>query len=258
MIDLHVISDLDYYLTEKIDPKEFIIPNVDLVVIAGNLGWVRKTFYFAEELTKLYPDTQFVVNLGVLEIVNQKYEFQMRDGLYARQKYYDKWPKNLHYRFEEPIELEIKGRSLDILCTFGFPHIDETVEDNKVWRNNKWYRFAYHGITHDQNYFKPKMAADVYHGWSPIWSTPELCREDHAKEVEVIQSWLSKKREGSTQLLVSALGPNSKEYLGDIPYTMYQGTRPDYWIAGGDENTESYVLSNPGRGSLARSKVFTV
>ena len=258
MIDLHVIGDVDYYQTEKIDPTEFVIPDVDLVIMTGNFSYVRKTFYFIEELTKRYPHTQFIVNLGILERVMQKYETQMRDGLYTRQKYYEHWPKNLHYRFEEPINLNIKGRNLDILCTLGFPHIDHTVKDDATWRNNKWYRFAYHGITHDQNQFKPKMASDVYHGWSPIWSTPELCRADHDREVEIISTWVAEKKEDSTQILVSALGPNCKEYLGEVPYKMYDTVRPDYWVAGGEGSTETYILSNSGRGSLARSKVFSV
>ena len=258
MIDLHVIGDVDYYITEKFTPSELQLPDVDLVILTGNVGYIKKTFHYAEELAALNPNTQFIVNLGILEVVNQKHENQMRDGLYARQLYHEHWHKNLHYKLEESIKLTIKDRNLDILCTSGFPYIDESVSDGKEWRSNRWYKFAYHGITHDQKYFKPKMAADVYHGWSPIWSTPELCRKDHDREVEVISHWIENKEEDSTQILVSALGPKCKEYLGDTRYRMYDSVKPDYWVTGGGDSTESYILSNPGRGSLARNKVFTI
>jgi hypothetical protein len=258
MSNLHVISDLDYYFTEKFFPDDLVLPDVDLVIVTGNCGVHRKTVHYVEQLCERYPNTQFVMNFGIIEIVNQKYENQLRDGLYARQLYYEHWPKNLHYKFEEPLSLTIKDKNFDILCMFGFPYIDTSVVDDKNWRNTKWYRFAYHGITHDQNMFKPKMASDVYHGWSPIWSTPELCRQDHDREKEIILAWKNARKEDSTQILVSALGPKSKEYLNNIPYTMYDGVNPNFWVTGSSESNEDYILTNAGRGSLHRSKVFVV
>jgi hypothetical protein len=261
MLKIHIISDLWLESNEWNNPDDENIPECDLVIINGNCGDTHRTMILVELLCKKYPEKQFIYNIGLIDAPFQKTKTQIPDGLRARQMYSDLWPKNLHYSYKKPMSLEIKGTVLDIFCLHGCPKVAENVQDNAVWRSTLWYRYYYHGVTHDQTLFKAPQAADVYHGHWPIWSTPELCREEHADELEKIKEWLNTPSDGY-KVLVTAISPVNDPSLKGIEYTMYHDILPDYWFVGGTAiNTKigkSVIYGNPGSGELSRSAVLTM
>lgn len=261
MLKIHVISDLWLDSNDWGNPEDEILPDCDLVIVNGNCGHTQRAMILIEALCKKYPDVQFIYNIGLADTPFQKTKTQIPDGLRARQMYSDLWPKNLHYRYKKPMTLEIKNIKLDIFCLHGYPYMSESVTDDKEWRSTTWYRHCYHGVTHDQSVFKAPQAADVYHGYWPIWSTPALCREEHNTELEAINNWLGDSSDGY-KILVTAISPFNDPNLGNFEYTMYQDIQPDYWIVGGTKIhikiDKCTVHGNPGSGSLVRSIVCPI
>ena len=261
MLKVHLMSDLWLEDNEWADPEDEILPECDLVIVNGNCGVTRRTMLHIETLCKKYPEKQFIYNLGSRDIAHQKSYTQIPDGLTARQLHSDLWPTNLHYRYKKPLTLEINNTVLDIFCLHGYPKIDEKVEDDAAWRSTTWWKHFYHEITHDQTKFKAPNAANVYHGHWPVWSTPELCREDHDIEQATINNWLATPSDGY-KVLITSLSPVNDSTLSNIEYTMYEGIQPDYWfVAGVKIDTvigQCQLHGNPGRGALARNTVFTM
>lgn len=261
MVKVHIISDLWLDSNEWNNPEDENLPECDVVIVNGNCGHTKRAMILIEPLCEKYPEKQFIYNMGLIDAPYQKTKTQVPDGLRARQMYSDLWPKNLHYRYKKPLILEINNTKLDILCLHGYPSIAENVQDDEAWRSTVWYRYFYHGVTHDQTVFKAPQAANVYHGHWPIWSTPELCRQEHDAELELIKSWLNTPSEG-LKVLVTAISPFNDPNLANIEYTMYQGIQPDYWFVGGtkiDTTIDNCLLhGNPGSGSLVRDVVCTM
>lgn len=261
MLKVHIISDLWLEDNEWADPEDEILPECDLVIVNGNCGIAKRTMLHIETLCKKYPEKQFIYNLGGRDIAHQKSYTQIPDGLTGRQIHSDLWPKNLKYSYRKPFNLELKGIKLDVFCLHGYPKVDESVAVDEVWKASLWYRNFYHEITHDQTVFKAPEAANVYHGHWPIWSTPDLCRVDHDKELDIINAWLNQPSDGH-KTLITTLSPFNDLTLPGIKYTMYENIQPDYWFVGGASlNTKigkCSIHGNPGRGSLARSTVFSM
>ena len=259
---LHLISNVNSeWFQEKPNVEDVVLPDADIIILTGNYSnFIRRTMNQVENLAKMYPEKQFVLNLGMKELTAQKNFTEIRDGVTNRQLFYENWPKNLHFKYQKPLKLEVGGKKLDILCLYGFPHVAEA--DEATWKNTEWYQYTFHGITHDQSYFKPKHAADVYHGHFWIWSTPELCREDHKKECEIIKNWIAEKEEDSTQILVTALSPINDPCLEGINYTMYPDLHPDVWVFSGVSanlhNNRTLLHGNPGSGGEARSVTLDI
>jgi hypothetical protein len=250
-----------YY--NSVDPNDEIIPDCDLVFIVGNVGHVRRSMLYAETLCSKYPKTKFVFNMGRTEGVNIKNNNQLVDGLRTRQLLSPLWPKNLHYAHRESLILTINETTIDILCLHGYPHVDASVEDNAVWRSHNWYKFSPHGVTYNQNDFKVSGAADVYHGWFPEITTPELCRRDHDKDAVLVNEWLSNRENGIPKVLVSAFSPITDLCMPGVEYTMYLGANPNYWIFGGTKSNTiaengTVLYGNPGRGLDTRGEILTI
>lgn len=263
MIKLHVISDYYYGFNEFSTTTDEVLPDADLVVIVGNMGLIRRSMFYAETLCKKYPHMQFVINVGRTEDgLHQKNDTELTDGLATRQAISEFWPKNLHYGFQKPIELTINSKKIELLCLHGFPHIIPEIVDESEWKATNWYKYATHGVTFDQTEFKPKDAADVYHGWFSKFSNPERCREDHAKEYEIVKNWLIDKPDDIVKILVTALGPKNDPCLNDIEYVMYPDIKPDVWIASGrkiEDRNDNYILyGNPGRSESARKSILCI
>lgn len=262
MTKLHVISDLHMTYHEHTDDDDFLLPCPDLVILPGNNGQIQRLSIYFEKLCKKYPDAKFILNLGMREFLVQKQFNEIREGLIVRQDFSEFWTKNLYYKHHQPIELIINDQKIEIFCTYGYPHISGTV-DEKLWKSTSWYRFTYHDYTHNQNDFKPKEAADVYHGHFPIWSTPELCRQDHDKEFEIVKQWLANPlSHDSYKILVTACSPKGDPCLSGIPYTMYSGIKPDLWVSAGacgvSQMDGCKLYGNSGSGSIARTNYFII
>lgn len=259
---LHLISNVNSeWFQDKFGEEDYNLPDADVVIFTGNCtNFIRRTMNQVESVAMMYPEKQFIINLGMKELTAQKNFTEIRDGVNNRQMLYENWPKNLHFKYQKPLKLEVNDRKLDILCLYGFPNVGNV--DETVWKNTEWYQYTFHGITHDQSYFKPKAAADVYHGHFWIWSTPELCREDHEKECEIIRNWLAEKEEGSTQILVTALSPMNDPCLEGVEYNMYPDLHPDVWVFSGVSttmpNNRTLLHGNPGTGSDVRSVTLTI
>jgi hypothetical protein len=263
MINIHVISDLYLGFVEFTDAIDETLPNCQIVVIVGNIAQIKRTMLYVETLCKKYPDRQFVLNVGRVEDgLHQKNTTELSDGLTARQEISEFWPKNLHYAFQKPIILNINGKTLSIFCFHGFPHIMEDIIDSTRWKGTAWYKYATHGVTIDENEFKNKNAANIYHGWFPKFSTPERCRQDHYKEQELAKEWLSAADENHIKVLVTALHPKNDPCLSDIDYIMYPDISPDVWIASGvsgeTRTNNTIIYGNPGRSKSARESVLTI
>lgn len=261
MFKAHVISTLDLYDNEWADEIDETLPECDIVFIAGNNGTAKRSMLFAETLCKKYPDVQFVYLNGKRELIRQKVRTQISDGITARKTFSELWPDNLHFSFEKPISITIKDKKLDILCLHGYPLVTDNVS-NEEWKNTSWFKFVNHGLTEDPNYCRPEGISDATRGYFPIWSTPDLCLQDHNYEQEIVNRWLNNKEPDTIQILVTSLSPVDDISLPNIPYTIFPNIKVDYWFAGGsdcDIATESYYLhSNLGRGSVARGKVLTI
>ena len=259
---IHLISDVNSaWFQEKPNHEDYELPDADIVIFTGNYSnFLRRTMDQVENIAKMYPEKLFIVNFGMKELTAQKSFTEIRDGINNRQLFYENWPKNLHFSYQKPLKLEINNKKVDVLCLYGFPHVEEV--DMNVWKSTEWYQYTFHGITHDQSYFKPKQAADVYHGHFWIWSTPELCREDHKKECEIISNWIAEKEEESTQILVTALSPLKDPCLEGVDYTMYPDLHPDVWVFSGVpttiHNNRIVLHGNPGSGTVARSVTLDI
>lgn len=262
MIKVHVISDLRLFYNEFADPIDETIPECDLAILVGNIGYMRRSMLYTETLCKKYPNTHFIYNMGRVEGTNQKNETEMVDGLRTRQLLSSFWPKNLHYAYKEPITLTINDQPIEVLSLHGYPSVAESVENDEIWKSHNWYKYVSHGVTYNQNDFKLPGAANVDHGWFPICSTPALCREDHIKEDALIQDWLSIET-GAVKVLVSALSPSEDPCLPGVEYVMHPNIKPDYWIFGGTKmntvNNNGVVLyGNPGRGANPRGEILEI
>ena len=263
MIKVHVISDFYLPFIEFSTETDVSLPECDLVVIAGNMGQIKRVMVYVESLCRKYPDKQFIFNTGRTEDgLHQKNNTEMSDGLTNRQSLSNFWPKNLHYGFQKPISLTINDQKIEVLCFHGFPYIAEDNIDDSIWKSTQWYKYATHGVTYDQKEFKHKDAADIYHGWFPKFSTVERCREDHDLEYDIVKQWLNNAPSDVTKILVTALFPKNDPCLEGIDYTMYPGINPDVWIASGrtlEDRTNNYVLyGNPGREQSAREAVLMI
>lgn len=262
MIKAHILSDFYLGIIEPTDNVDETLPDCDLVFIAGNLGHIKREMIYVEKMCRKYPNKQFILNIGRTEGTGQKNNTELVDGLTSRQLLSEFWPKNLHYAYQKPIKLTINEQTLDILCLHGYPNFIEKDISEKEWKSSSWWKYASHGVTFDQNEFRPTGTSDVYHGWFPKVSNVERCIESHALENAIVQDWLNNKESGGTKVLVTALNPIEDPCLPKLKYEMYPGANPDIWIAGGKQmtvETNSYRLySNPGRAPSARESVFTI
>ena len=60
---VHIIHDLFYGFNEPTSSEDLTIPDVDLVIMNGNLGWSSKrSWHYAFQVANLYPNIQFVFN----------------------------------------------------------------------------------------------------------------------------------------------------------------------------------------------------
>lgn len=262
MIKAHVISDLYLHDNEWADPIDETMPECDIVFVNGNNGVFRRSVLLAETICKKYPDIQVVYLNGRRELIRQKEKTIVNDGLTARKFYSELWPKNLHFAFEQSIQLTIRETNLDILCLHGYPNILNDDINSELWKSTSWYRYVNHGLTADPNYYRPKGISDASRGDFPIWSTPRLCREAHDREHDIIKKWNDIREEGVVKILATSLSPIDDLSLGGIEYTMYPGISPDHWVVGGHQTdtvfSDYHLHGNPGRGLTARTKTFII
>jgi hypothetical protein len=268
MTKIHVISDLFLGFNEFSTEEEHI-PDVDLVIVNGNIGLLKRSMLYTETLCKKYPDTQFIYNYGQTESAKgpPKYLKELDDGFTIRKNANDGWPKNLHWSKEPQLIKLRNGHELNILCTYGYPHIYEC---SIPWTDTVWHRDHMMNILDDVpldkfsngDWGRPRTSSPVNHGWHPIWATKEWINEQHKKEWDLVRNWEVYGK--GYKILVTHFNPyKDSRYEGQKTGAYNIHLNQGLWIGADTEcNGVKFVggrlYSNPGRGPLARQKVITI
>ena len=256
MTKIHVISDLEYWINELAHPAEGEVPECELVVVNGNIGQFRRSMLYTEGMCKKYPNLTFIYNPGKREAARQKNRYELTTALTTRQRMSELWPKNLKYGFQKPIDLDINGGKYSVLCMFGYPKTTEKVEVS-AWHKTEWYKEVNLGHTQDQSLFKPVDSVDIYHGSYPLWTTPEMCNEEHDKEADIVKEWLANCAD--KKILITHLNPFNDPCMAGVSYQLYPNliSNDVIWISSGLVS-DSNVYSNAGRGESIRNRVLEI
>jgi len=223
---------------------------------------------YAETLCNKYPNIPFVYNLGEKELYwdnIEKFTGETIQGLTIRKRTNTTWPKNLYWDSKESLIITLQnGQEVDVLCTYGFPKI-YSYEGN--WEDTSWHKnYISHTLLNavNPNYYpnKPKDTSNVDHGHLPIWANMDWINEQHQLEEIRVKNW--ELTQTSYKILVTHINPYNdarcdNQTTGPFQIHLNNGL----WIA---SNTviESMkflgakLVSNPGRGLIARSKVVCV
>jgi hypothetical protein len=245
--------------------EEEQLPDVDLVILNGNIGQLKRCMLYAETLCKKYPDIQFVVNLGEVEYHSScpKHMGELEESLNIRRSANLDWPKNLHWSTDSQMVTLRNGIKVDILCLYGYPQIyshsipwEETIW-HKTYTMDILYEFPESGPWH-----KPNETSNVRHGYCPVFATKDWINKQHAKEWIIARNWEVKVT--CLKILVTHINPYKDTRCAGqkvAPYLIH--LHNGIWIGSNTEcNDVSFLggrlYSNPGRGSQARHKVITV
>lgn len=262
MTKIHIISDLFLRYNEK-DPAQEILPDVDLVVINGNIGHLKRSMLYAETLCNKYPDIQFIYNLGESELYDliPKFTGEIEQSLRIRKETNASWPPNLHWP-EVPTIVKCKnGYIFDVFCTYGFPKINSV---SCEWKETRWARFYVKEILDDHDpegkWYKPLETSRVRHGHIPDFATIDWINDKHKKECAKVKSW--ELTPSYHKLLVTHISPYNDVRCNNqntSPYLIHleRGT----WITSnvdlrGVNFLGSRLYGNPGRGD--RQRIITV
>lgn len=263
MIKIHVISDLDLGFNEFANPVDETLPACDLVVFNSNPD--KRNLLYIETLCKKYPEIQFLMN-GAKPLLSMPTQAPgLENQLTARQLISDHWPSNLHVSCSWPISITVNDQKLDVLCLYGTPKFSNPEVDISQSVFCKRHRGSF-GMTEDHSLFRPKNADDVYHGEFPILPTAKLSNYSHDIEEQFAKKWeLTYNETSGKKLLVTHMSPLLEPMLDGFGYSIYTGIHLDggVWITAHKSwNKAVYLgarlLSNPGRGAEARSRVFEV
>jgi len=265
MANMHIISDLFLEYNEFSDSEEIIPSKADLVIFNGNIGkHIKRGFLYIEKLCKLYPDVQFVVNLGSSELFSNydKHVDEIPTGLELRRDNSPTWPKNLHYSRDSMIIKLRDGTEVDVLCRYGYPYIYAC---NGRWEDTIWHRNHCKAIVYGKDeikHFKPDATSDVLHGAIPVFATMQDINDLHEKEYLYVKKW--EIQNTVIKILVTHINPYIDSRCRNLkvsPYNIH--LERGYWIA-----SDTYVdnikflgaklYSNPGTGALARNRLFNI
>lgn len=262
MFKLHIISDLDYDFNEFSDEIDETIPDVDLVVINGNISrHLKRSMLYAETLAKRYPSVHFIFNQGEKEKYMNffpKFNNEGEENSKLRQWANDSWPKNLYS--QKNIRLNLKsGDAVDVLCMYGFPFIHSYTGE---WEDTHWCRNYVSEVTEDQNKFIPPGVSHVYCGQGPVWATKDWINEKHIEEFQTVKSWELDK--SSYKILVTQINPYKDIRTQGQKVSSYNvHLHNKLWITTGILDAPvnylgAKLVSNHGRGFEPRSKVITI
>lgn len=266
MSKVHVISDLHLDFNENSISEEVIPQGTDLVIINGNISrHIKRAFLYIETLCKLYPDVQFVVNLGEKErySVPEKRVGELIDNIEVRSVASESWPKNLHLS-KKPMLITLRdGTQVDVLCTYGFPKIHSYAGD---WEDTPWHKNIHVDILYDflgdKHIYKPMKTSNVEHGMVPVFASLEDINRFHDNETKIARDW--EITPSVIKILVTHINPYKDtrcENQKTTPYNIHLQT--GYWIGSntlidGMRFVGSKLYSNPGRGIEARSRFFNI
>lgn len=264
MFTLHVISDLNLGFNETSAFDENI-PDVDLVILAGNLGFLKRSALFAETLAKKYPSTQFFWGWGETErySVNvEKFDGEIEQSTKFRVNNHPNFPQNLHWTFNDRLFITLRnGQTIDLFFAYGFPYILSYEGD---WEDTHWFKNYIMHIEHDTKDFvyKPKETSNVRHGGVPIWASVDWINEKYEQTLIKIRKWENEKT--NYKILVTHINQYNDTRLINqkfYPYKIHLNNMA--WVTsnstvGSVNFLGAKLISNPGRGEIARRKIFTM
>jgi hypothetical protein len=269
MFTVHVISDLDLKFNEFTPETEQNIPDVDLVILNGNIALQRKrAMLYIEELCNKYPTTQFVYNYGFYELYYEgsipKFKDEIIAATKSRQLIYKGWPKNLHYLHRENEIIKLRnGYIVDVFCCFGFPKI---INYSGNWEDHIWFKNIIMDIARDiddKRLILPNDTSRVCHGYMPVWATQEWVNEQNQIELEKVKTWeLDYDETSGYKILVTHINPVKDTRCSNQTLNFFNiHLDRRLWIGSNSKVTNMMYLgakfiSNPGRGTDARSLVF--
>jgi|TARA_B110000503_G_scaffold62482_1_gene98960 hypothetical protein len=273
---VHIIHDLMYGFTEPTSPEDLQLPDVDLVILNGNIGYIgKRSWHYAYQIANLYPNIQFVFNDGVTEryqriIDKNKHEYE--DAMSVRQTQDKSWPSNLHWkdpRDEEGLLILLQtGQTVAVWPCFGFPNVVSYDDWDSTW----FYKNIAKGqipVRTLESDLLPNSDLKLY-GDRIVWSDPEFIKNHFIDQDSKLRNWETKqiayKHYG---IVVTHLNPYADPRLDNVKYSPYKihlkGTPDDsdrLWVTTNQEKNINFLgaklCSNPGRGSIARGKVIEV
>ena len=266
---VHVIHDLMYGFNEPTEFADLNLPDVDLVIFNGNIGLnSKRTMLYATELTKKYPNVQFVLNFGWYEmylghVPKTPYEFE--DNLSVRIQNSDDWPKNLHWkdpRSKEGLTIMLQtGQTIQVWPSFGFPKVRPTPKWKDLW----FYLNICTGVLgrdkpEELTEISKELSFKLYSEY-PQWATPEWVNKIFATEETNIRNF--EIDEKHYKILVTHLNPYKDPRLEGIVATQWNiHIEKCLWVTTNQEKSINFLgghlYSNPGRGAIARGKVLEV
>ena len=264
---IHIISDLNLNFNEFTPKTEETIPDVDLVILNGNLSnHLKRSMLYAEYLCEKYPRTQFVYNIGLSEFASSDHVPKNANELFSamktRSQFHNNWFKNLHFIHEENKEIELRnGVIVDVFATFGYPKI---LKYEGHWYDHIWFKKIICDATTDINHPKvmlPKNTSKVSHGHIPIWAYQEWVNEQHTIINDKLQKWVS--NSNATKILVSQINPINDTRCEKQTCEFYDINFEGIWVSSntrisGQIYSGAKLYSNPGRGIEVRNLVVTL
>lgn len=263
MTKIHVISDL-YLRFNEHSHQEELLPDVDLVIINGNIGHIKRSMLYAETLCKKYPDIQFIYNLGETELYHTMPKFygEIQESLSIRRSTNSTWPKNLHW-CDKPQIIQCRNHAkFDVLCTYGYPKIHRV---KTSWEDTRWSKFYVTDIIDDDDpsgkWYKPIETSNVRHGCIPVFANMDWVNAQHVIEHQQVKKWELEPTEH--KLLVTHINPYMDDRTANqvtSPYLIH--LNEGVWIGSNTQVNNinflgSRFFSNPGRGP-ARQQIFSV
>lgn len=265
---IHLISDLFLGFNEFSTTEE-TIPDVDLVVLNGNLGLVKRGMLYATTLCNKYPNTQFIYNLGQSELYflgTEKFEGEYKAQILNRKKLDPGWPSNLHLTFEDNIQLNLSNnRKLDIFCAYGFPRITKV----KVpWKQTVWAKYHSGKVINPQDLeakqYYPKGTSNVCHGTITLPVDIDHINYLHDQEWKKVKTW-EITNNGAYKILITHINPYNDTRLVDQeinPYLIHLD-KTALWLTSnnycnGVQFLGGKLYANPGRGIDQRNQIIEV
>lgn len=266
---VHLIHDLYYGFNEPTDPADLELPECDLVILNGNIAETgKRSVLYAFELAHLYPNIHFVYNEGYTEryrLISDKWEYEYENGMSVRTKQ-DAWPQNLHWKNpKSPQGLEIllqTGQTVSVWTAFGFPNVVkyDDWEDTWFYRNVSQGQIPVYNLDSD---ILPGTDLKLF-GDMDKWASKEFIEQKYTEQLDMIRDWETKQIANKHYgILVTHLSPYKDTRLEGLSYTGYNiHLHNRIWATTHIKEKVNYVgadlVSNPGRGSGPRGKVFEV